>query len=430
MSRRRIAALAAAGALVLGLLVWGVPAIVYAAAHETTDDAQVDTDVVTVTSKIAERVDAIVVDTNQPVRKGQLLIRLDDRDERRRLAQQRATLAAQRASAGAAAVTVDYTRETQSAQHLENGGGVRSARASVVSATRQLAGSATQVEIDRASLAQTQAQRNAAAAALPAALAAEAKARDDFARSRELLGNGDVSAAQFEADRSVYVAARSQAAQARSTLAAADAAARAARARVEASLINVRLARAAVDAQNGSLSTAQGRLRESDAPSRIATQAANAQAVAAQVETALENVRSAEDQLGYTEVRSPIDGTIGQKAVEVGASVAPGQSLLTIIPAHKLFITANYKETQIERMRLGADADVRIDAYPHRLFHGRVVALGPASQNTYALVPAQNASGNFVKVTQRIPVRIAVDADDPQAPLRPGMSAVPSVRVR
>ncbi len=139
------------------------------------------------------------------------------------------------------------------------------------------------------------------------------------------------------------------------------------------------------------------------------------------------------DQLSYTKIYAPISGYIGQKSVDLGQQVAPGTPLLTIVPLSAIYITANFKETQMGNIRAGDQADISVDAYPGVRFHGKVGTISPASQNTFALVPAQNATGNFVKVTQRIPVRIYVDsASKPldQVPLRPGMSVIASVKVK
>ena len=127
-------------------------------------------------------------------------------------------------------------------------------------------------------------------------------------------------------------------------------------------------------------------------------------------------------------IRSPIDGYVGAKNIEVGATVSPGQSLLEIVPQTGLYITANYKETQLGSIAVGQDVDVNVDAYKGTTFHGRVESIGPASQNTFSLIPAQNATGNFVKVTQRLPVRISIVDPPADQPLRVGMSVETAVK--
>jgi len=134
--------------------------------------------------------------------------------------------------------------------------------------------------------------------------------------------------------------------------------------------------------------------------------------------------------LSETRIVSPVDGFVGEKNVQIGQTVGAGTPLMTIIPSKDIFITANFKETQIGVMHPGQPVDIKVDAYKGTDFHGHVISINPASQNTYALVPSQNASGNFIKVTQRIPVKIAIDNPPADKPLRPGMSVETSVKVK
>jgi membrane fusion protein (multidrug efflux system) len=161
----------------------------------------------------------------------------------------------------------------------------------------------------------------------------------------------------------------------------------------------------------------------------VTAQQAQADAAAAQVATARAQLKTAQDQLSYTRVRSPIDGYVGAKNVEIGQTISPGISLMTIVP-NAVYVTANYKETQLGEMHPGQPVDISVDAYKGVTFVGHVENISPASQNRFSLVPAQNATGNFVKVTQRVPVRIVFDHPDPKYPLRPGMSVETSVKVK
>jgi membrane fusion protein (multidrug efflux system) len=188
--------------------------------------------------------------------------------------------------------------------------------------------------------------------------------------------------------------------------------------------------RAAIAAQQGQLTTAQGHLAETDNPYRVSSAQAQAQAASAQAGSLAAQVKAAQDRLGYTVIRSPIDGYVGAKDVEVGTAVQPGQALMNLVPNTGIYITANYKETQLGKVRVGQPVDINVDAYKGTAFHGHVDAIAPASQNTFSLVPAQNATGNFVKVTQRIPVRILVDNPPPDKPLRVGMSVETSIKVK
>ncbi|HTZ56391.1 MAG TPA: HlyD family secretion protein [Candidatus Acidoferrum sp.] len=358
------------------LLVWGVKWFLYARVHEGTDDARVDADPVAVTSKINERIDQILVDTNDEVKKGQLLIVLDNSVERDQVRNAEAQLALASAN--------------QSTNTLQSQGGVAQAQADTADAD--------------AGVAQARAQLIAALAQLPAAQAAYDRASADYHRTASLVKTGDVPRQQLDAQTA--------------SLAAAAAQLHSARAQISVAQANLDAAQQRVAAAQGGEITAQGKLAQSSDPSQV--QAAHAQ------------LAIAKKNLGYTRIYSPINGYVGEKSAEVGQTVSAGVTILTLIPdgPGQIYITANYKETQMGDMKVGQAADIHVDAYGGQTFHGHVISINPASQNTYALVPAQNATGNFVKVTQRIPVRISIDDMTPDRPLRPGMSVETYVKVR
>jgi membrane fusion protein (multidrug efflux system) len=422
------------GAIVLIVaIVAGIRFFLYASAHETTDDATIDADQVQVTSKISERVDRILVDTNQPVRAGQLLISLDDRDERDRVAAAQAAVDAQRAQARAAQANVSLAQDTQLAQNQQNSGSIAQAQAAIASAADQARSSAGQIAVAQASLDAAKAQFKAAQDAVPAARENLRKAAADLRRTTALVATGDVAAAQLDAARAVYASASSAYAQAQAQANAAQADVTQAQQKLDAQRFSTSSAQAQIGVSQAQLTTARGKFRESDAPSRVAAQQAQADAAAAEVASLDAQLVTAKNNLSYTAIRSPIDGYVGQKNVEVGQTVSPGESLLTLVP-DRVYITANYKETQIGRMKVGQEVDINVDAYKGVKFVGHVDNLSPASQNTFSLVPPQNATGNFVKVTQRLPVRILFDRveggklDD--YALRPGMSVETSVKVK
>lgn len=364
------------GAIVLVIALWfGIPWLAYARTHESTDDARVDATEVIVNSKIAERVSAIDVSTDQAVKKGQLLIVLDDSDERAKLAQAQANY--------------DLAVADQRALSLQGRGGVSAAAA-------QVGGSQASVEVARAQLAAAQAQ-------VPAAEQAYQKAEADLARTQSLVSTGDVPRANLDAVKAQASAAAAQL--------------RAARDQVGVAASGVDAAQQSVGASQGGLTTAQGKLAQSVDPS--------------QVEGAKAQLDLAKQMMGYTKIYSPIDGYVGEKTVEVGQTVSPGVALLTLIP-NDSYVTANFKETQVGAMKPGQEVDISVDAYHGVTFTGTVASINPASQGTYALIPAQNATGNFVKVTQRIPVKIVFDKsyDAKKYPMRPGMSVEASVKVR
>ena len=416
-----------AAIVVIAALIWGIRYFAYASTHQTTDDARVDSDIVTVSSKISERVAQVLVDANQPVTKGQVLMRLDDTDELAALQQARAALDAQRAQARAAQANVDLTRAQVAAQTTQGAGGVAAAQSAIQNAEAQTQSAQQQADAARAGIGQAQAQLRVAQSQIPAARAGLSRATADYNRYAALVRTGDIAAQQLDAQRAALAQAQSQYQATVDNVAAAQTAVAQAQARYTAALASTTAASAGIGAQQGQLQTAQGRLTESDNPYRVSATQAQAEAAFAQAGSLQAQVKAAQDRVSYTVIRSPIDGTVGEKNVEVGAAITPAQSLMTIVPKNKLYITANYKETQLGKVRVGQPVDINVDAYKGTLFHGHVEAIAPASQNTFSLVPAQNATGNFVKVTQRIPVRIVVDNPPPALPLRVGMSVVTSI---
>ncbi|GAC1392453.1 MAG: hypothetical protein NVSMB31_10600 [Vulcanimicrobiaceae bacterium] len=408
--------MAVAAVVVIALLIWGVRFFSYARSHQSTDDARIDAAIVSVTSKISERVDSIFVATDQPVHKGQLLIGLDNHDEQARLDQAQAAVNAQRAQAAAAQATVSLTQQTVAAQALEGLGGIAQAQSGISSAQSNV--SAAQGQAGAAQAAVTSAQ-----AAVPAAQQALARANADFNRAQSLVSSGDLPRQQLDAARANQAAAQAQYEGALAGVAAA-------RERLVSAQAQAGGASSGIGAAQGSLQTAQGRYQEQTSPSRVAASQAQANAAYANVASLQAQLSLARRQLNETKIYSPVDGYVGEKNIEIGQTIGPGSTLITIIPSKDIFITANFKETQVGDMHAGQPVDIKVDAYHGVDFHGHVIAINPASQNTYSLVPAQNASGNFIKVTQRIPVKIGIDSPPADKPLRPGMSVEASVKVQ
>ncbi|HTX58015.1 MAG TPA: HlyD family secretion protein [Candidatus Acidoferrales bacterium] len=364
------------GAIVaIVVLYFGVKWFLYARVHEGTDDAYVDANSVAVTSKINERIDHLLVDTNDEVHKGELLVVLDDAVERDQVRNAQAQY--------------DLALANQRTTTEQGQGGVAQAEA-------QSAGA-------QAGVAQAAAQLRSALAQVPAAQANYSKANADYQRTLSLVSTGDVARQDLDAERAALAAAAAQLRSAHDQVNVADA--------------NLTASEHQVAAASGAITTAQGKLAQSADPSQVAS-------AAAQLSIAKKN-------LAYTHIYSPINGFVGQKSAEVGQTVSAGLTILTLIPdgPGQIYITANYKETQMGNMHVGQPVDIHVDAYGGTTFHGHVLSINPASQNTYALVPAQNATGNFVKVTQRIPVRISIDDPQPGKPLRPGMSVETYVKV-
>jgi membrane fusion protein (multidrug efflux system) len=385
--RKRVIFVIVAVVVIVIAVIWGVPWMTYSLSHEGTDDAHVAADEVAVTSKIPERIDRILVDTNQPVRRGELLIVLDNKDELAKLRQAQAQY--------------DLAVANQRATTQQGQGGVSQAGG-------EIANVQAQVPVAQDAVAQASAQLRAAQAQVPAAQQAYDKAQADFARVDSLVKTGDVASQQLDAVRAQSAGAAAQLRAAQDQVSVAEATVAAAQGRVSA-------ADAGVTAASGALTTAQGKLAQASDPS--------------QSEAAAAQLYLAKQSLNYTHIYSATDGYVGEKSAEVGQTIGAGMTLMTIVP-HRVYITANYKETQMGRMRVGQPTDIRVDAYKGVTFHGHVASINPASENTYALVPAQNASGNFVKVTQRIPVRIDVDDFRSDMPLRPGMSVETYVNIK
>jgi len=426
----RIGLLAVGAVVIVFALIFGIRFLSYATTHQSTDDAEIDADQVAITSKIAERVDRILVDTNQEVHKGQLLIALDSQEEAQKVAQSRAQADVVDAQARAAQANVALTRDTQTAQNQQNSGSIGQAQATIDSAGQQARSAAQQIAVAEATLSASRSQSLAAKDAIPGAYQNLQKAKADFARTQSLVKTGDESVAQLDSARAAYEAALSTYRQAQASASAAAAQVVEAQQKVDAQRFTASSAQAQIGAAQATLTTAQGHFAESDSPYRVPAEQAQAEAASAQIETAHAELKTALDQLSYTQIHSPIEGYVGAKNVEIGATVQPGQTLMTIVPANHIYVTANFKETQIGQMHTGQEVDVNVDAYSGVKFTGRVQTISPASENKFSLVPAQNATGNFVKVTQRVPVRIVFVDPDPKYPLRPGMSVEASVKVK
>ncbi|HVA29078.1 MAG TPA: HlyD family secretion protein [Candidatus Baltobacteraceae bacterium] len=388
--RKRIIFGAIGAVVVVLLLVVGVKWFLYARVHESTDDARVDADPVAITSKINERIDKILVSTDQEVHAGQLLVVLDQSVAQDQVRTARAQY--------------DLALANQRTNTTQGQGGVTQAQGATTNA-------AAQVPVAQSGVEQAQAQLRAAQAQVPAAQAAYDRAAADYNRTASLVGTGDVARQELDAARAAQANAAAMLQGAQDQVSVARAAVDAAQARVGA-------AQAGVSAALGGVTSAQGKLAQAGDPSQV-------EAARAQLSIAMQN-------LGFTQIKSPINGFIGEKSAEVGQTVQAGMTLLTLIPdgPGQIFITANYKETQLGDMRVGQPVDISVDAYKGVTFHGHLISINPASQSTYALVPAQNATGNFVKVTQRIPVRISIDDMRADMPLRPGMSVETNVKVR
>ena len=325
---------------------FGAREYIFSLSHVTSDDAQVDGHITPVLARVGGYVQNVLVNDNQQVKAGDLLVTLDDRDLRSRMAQADADLRALVASVG--------------------GDG--------------------KVGQAQAQLSAAQAGAAAADASVAQAKANADKAQSDLQRFRALAAKNIISGQQMDA---------------------ATAASQAAAAQLLAAQRNAEAAREQIASASAGLTAADA---------RVASSRASRDQVAL--------------QLSYTHITAPQTGVVAKRSVEVGQLVNPGQPLMTVVPLATVWVTANLKETQVRDVHPGDKVDFSVDAYPGVTFHGIVESISPATGARFSLLPPDNATGNFTKVVQRIPVRIAVTSQDPQRPLRPGMSADVTITTR
>jgi membrane fusion protein (multidrug efflux system) len=380
-----------AAVLILGALAAGVLVYRHYARLQSTDDAQVDGYIYPITARVSGHVARVTVDENQYVQAGTVLVQLDPKDYEVAVANAQAAMANQQASADASGINVPLTS---------------------VNTSTQLSSAHADVENAAAGLAAAQQQQRAAEASLREAEANDLKAQDDVERYKPLAVKDEIPQQQY-----------TQALAGQKATAAAVEAARASAAAV---------VQAVTQARSRSAQAAAALQYAETRPQQISAQSSRAQAARAQVQQAAATLEQAELNLRYTTIVAPVDGIVGQRAVQPGQYLAPGQQLLSIVPldARNIWVTANFKETQLGEMRPGQPATISVDTYG-REYHGHVDSIAAASGARYSLLPPENATGNFVKVVQRIPVKILFDdGQDPMHLLRPGMSVVPTVRIR
>ncbi len=352
------------GAVLVLLIGYGIYAFL-SAGKEVTDDAQISADIVPVASRVAGQVTAVYISENQPVHAGQPIADLDPSDAQVKLAQAEGDLATAQAQAADADARTAVTSAT--------------ARGALTSAQGALQSSKENVDSSAASI-------NEARASVTRASANAMKALLDFQRAEELGGKGDISKAQVDAARAAHESADADLSQAR------------------AKLVENQNARQAAQAN---VQTAQGRVQQS-APVQAQITGAEAQGrlAHARVATAEAAVKAAQINLSYTKIIAPRDGIASKLAVHAGSYVTAVMPVVQLVP-RTTYVLANFKETQMADMRPGQRATVRVDALGRRDFEGKVESLSGGTGASFSLLPPDNASGNFVKVVQRVPVRIS-----------------------
>jgi membrane fusion protein (multidrug efflux system) len=378
-----------------GIWFWARPG------RESTDDAQVDARVTQIAARVPGTVARVAVNDNQLVETGTVLVELDPRDYQVAVDKARAELADAEATALAAQSTIPITSTTAAS-------GVTTARGGIVQAQSGAVAAEKEIEAARARLVTAQAR-------LREAEANAAKAARDVERLRGLLAKDEISQQQFDATAAAAEALKAGVDSARSQIAEAEAGIRVAESRLAQ-------ARAGEDQAHAELQTAQ------TGPSQVAATRARASSAEARVMQARANLAQAELNLQYATVKAPARGVVSKKGVNTGQVVQAGQPLLALVQIDDVWVTANFKETQLKNMRPGQRATIDVDALGGREFRGKVDSLAGATGARFSLLPPENATGNFVKVVQRVPVKIVLEpGQDPEHLLKPGMSVVATV---
>ena len=361
----------------------------YYAGWESTDDAQIDGYINPISSRVAGYITKVYVDDNQYVKAGTLLAQIDPKDYEVAIASAQATLANDQATADASQVNVPVISVNTSSQLVSAEADVANAHAGISAAEQQLA---------------------AAQAAVLQAEANNAKAQDDVKRYKQLVDKQEIS-------EQLYV-------QAVQTANGATAAVQAGNANVQAAQDAVRQAQSRLAQASASVESAQ------TGPQQIRIQRSRAVAASAAAQKSRTAVEQAQLNLGYTRIVAPVDGVVAKRSAQPGQYVSPGQQLMAVVPLDDIWVTANFKETQLRNMRPGDPVKINVDAYG-RTYSGYVESMAGGTGAVFSLLPPENATGNYVKVVQRLPVRLRLDkGQDPEHRLRPGMSVMPDVYVK
>jgi membrane fusion protein, multidrug efflux system len=391
-----LASVGAVGAIAGG--IFGYNYWQFSSIHQATDNATVAGNLHQISARVPGTVQKVLVDDNQTIKAGQLLIQLDPRDYQVKLQQAQADLESARLKANTAQVNIDLAAKNAQAANSQAQGGVGSAVAAIASAQAQVSEAQSGVPQAQAQIAQADANLS--------------KAQADYTRFQELFSSGAVARRELETARQAYEVARAQRASVEQGL-------QQARAKVAQAQQGVATAQAGLSSSQGGMEQAAAKGVQTEV-SR--SDYLTAQAAIAQAQVALQN---AQNQLSYANLTAPVSGRVGRKTVEVGQQVQPGNPLMAIVGTD-YWVTANFKETQLEKMHPGQRAEIKLDSFPSQHFTGRVESLSPASGAQFALLPPDNATGNFTKVVQRIPVKVMFDANSIrgfESLITPGMSA-------
>lgn len=390
---------------VLAAGVTGYNGLRFLSIHEQTDDAYTTGHMHQVSSRINGTVDNVLVDDNEHVTAGQVLVVLDPRDYEVKVKQAQAALKTAQHQAAAAQSAISLSANTATGKTAEAQGNVSNALASIAGAEAAVNAAQAAIPESKATLAQKQAE--------------VVRAEADQTRYVELAKQGAVSYQQRDTAVRDYMVAKEAALGAKELV-------KQAYAQLDQAQQTVRSARAQLVQSTGLISEAQA--------SHVQTKvnASQYDVAKAAIEEAEAQLADAQLQLSYTKIVAPTSGRVGKKTVEAGQRLQPGQQLMTLV-SDETWVVANYKETQLERMRPGQNVEIKVDTFPHHVFTGKVDSFSPGSGATFALLPSDNATGNFTKIVQRMPVKIRFDAASIKGyenMIVPGMSVVATVKVQ
>ncbi|WP_036476765.1 HlyD family secretion protein [Myxosarcina sp. GI1] len=399
---------AAVGIGAIGASVFGYRWWHYASTHETTDDAYVTGHVHQISSRIPGTVTEVDVNDNQQVNTGELLVKLDPGDYRVAVSKAEAALATAQGQANAAKANISLASETTKATSTQAQGDISDATANIATAKAAVSGAKSGIGSAKAELARANANLN--------------KTQQDYKRYSTLYQQGAVSQQQRDNAQAAYEVAQAEK--------------NAAEQGVEQAQTQLAQAQQGVVSANAKLAATKSELQQVSASGQQTeanrAQYSAAQAQIAQAQAALEDARL---QLSYTNITAPTGGKVGSKTVEVGQRIQAGTPLMAVV-GNDYWVTANFKETQLGEIKPGETVEVKIDAFDNRAFVGKVDSISPASGAEFALLPPDNATGNFTKVVQRIPVKIVLDRQSINQSIKgyesritPGMSAVVSVEL-
>jgi membrane fusion protein, multidrug efflux system len=397
--------LSALGVGAIAASVFGFRWWQFSSTHVETDNATVAGHVYQISSRIPGTIQSVPVDDNQAVKQGDLLVKLDSQDYQVQVAQAQAALVAAQRQAEAANVTIGQSGALTQAQTAEAQGTVNGAIASISSAQAAVTEAQSGIPTAQAELAQANANLG--------------KLQADYNRYQTLFNSGAIARQQLDSARAAYEVAVAQ-------KSAAQQGVNQAQAKLAQAQEGVTSAQAQLAASRGGLQKAEAGSAQTDV-NRSQYAAANAAIAQAQAK-----LSQAQLQLSYTNITAPAAGRIGRKTAEVGEQVQAGTPLMAVV-GNDLWVTANFKETQLGQMHPGSLVEVKLDAFPDRTFTGKVNSLSPASGAEFALLPPDNATGNFTKVVQRIPVKVVLDANSVkgyETRITPGMSATVTVDLK